>query len=178
MASGINSVTTAFPFASWMVGFDQHLDLINKLSSRGSTYPPYNIVKKDEDTYIIEIALAGFKSSDLSITELNSLLTIEGKAEEAEKEYLYKGIGSRGFKQDFMLAEHVKVKSADFKDGILSVTVIRELPESERPKSIPIGNGIPVSKPKLSKYQYPEIDSTTKWHEKGYSKTKKEITQA
>lgn len=103
-----------------------------------TTYPPYNVRKESDDIFVIELAVAGFNKDELSITEQDGTLTIEGNNKESKQDYLHKGIASRKFSRTFSLAEHVYVDDADLKDGILYVKIIREIPEEKKPKQITI----------------------------------------
>jgi molecular chaperone IbpA len=106
-----------------------------------SNYPPHNVIKTGDDTVTIEVAVAGFAEGEIDIALEKRLLTITGarkREENAEYEYLHRGISSRDFKHTFTLAEHVKVKNANIVDGILSVYLEREVPEEAKPKSIAI----------------------------------------
>lgn len=123
-----------------LVGFDT---LFNQLqtTSVNSNYPPYNIIKKDDDHYVIEVAVAGFKREELTITMEQETLTISGskeKQEESDAEYLHRGLSSRDFARDFKLAEHVVVNDASLSDGILCVFIERIIPEEKKLKVIPI----------------------------------------
>lgn len=127
------------------IGFDRFSDLIDTaLRGEDTTpaYPPYNIEKVSEDEYKIVLAVAGFKDEDVSITVQQSHLTITGKqpdkASAKDANYLYKGIATRSFERKFNLADHVKVVSASMEDGMLSVALKREVPESVKPRSIPV----------------------------------------
>ena len=103
-----------------------------------STYPPYNI-RGNEDKGVIEMALAGFTKDDLNVEVKDNLLTITGKKEKkARDDIWHKGISERNFTKRFQLHEHVIVDGADLKDGILTVNYHREVPESEKPKTIKI----------------------------------------
>lgn len=104
-----------------------------------NSYPPYNVVTTSENDYIVELAVAGFGKDELTVTLHNGDLVIEGdKADEEDVKYLHKGISSRKFKRSFKLAEHVHVKGADVKDGIMSVQLEREVPEELKPQKIAI----------------------------------------
>ena len=103
-----------------------------------ATYPPYNVIKESDDTFIIELAVAGFSKEDLSITEKDGNLIIDGANKDSKQDYLHRGIASRKFSRTFSLAEHVFVDNADLKDGILSIKIIREVPEEKKPKQITI----------------------------------------
>lgn len=125
------------------IGFDRMLDLLDDaVGYAGNTgYPPYNLVKMGDDDYLVELAVAGFVESDLEITQDGNKLRIEGRKPEIEGEeptYLHRGISSRAFKREFVLAEHVTVEGAAIENGILSVKLHRELPESMKPRQIEI----------------------------------------
>lgn len=128
------------------VGFDNIFDEIMRVSNQQSTqnYPPYNVVKHTEDKFVIELAVAGFREGDITVTLEKNLLTIEGNRFETETnaetpvEYLHRGISSRGFTRTFTLADHVEVVDASSQDGILSITLERKVPEELQPKKIEI----------------------------------------
>lgn len=126
-----------FPRANF-VGFDKLFDELTRAQlGTQNNYPPHNVVKVDEDKFIIELALAGFKSEDLDIQLKDSILTVTGKKED-EREYYHKGISSREFVRTFTLGEYVEVTGATLVDGILSINLERVVPEEERPKKIEI----------------------------------------
>ncbi|MDX3977657.1 Hsp20 family protein [Shinella sp.] len=123
------------------VGFDRVFNLLeNAQRARSiSDWPPYDIVKTDDDTYRISIAVAGFAQDDLEITFQSNLLTVTGKKQEASAEdYLHRGIASRPFEHRFELADHVKVNGADLSNGLLSIELVREIPEALKPRKISI----------------------------------------
>jgi len=132
------------PFYQNSVGIDQLFD--NLLSTVNvntqSNYPPYNIIKKDDNNYRIEVAVAGFSEGDIKVTIEQNVLMIEAaKLEEVEdttEDYVHRGISSRKFSRTFNLAEHIEVKSAKVENGILSLVLEREIPEQLMPKSIEI----------------------------------------
>jgi molecular chaperone IbpA len=134
------TISTLFPqFNRWAIGFDPMLDTFKQLSQemKFSGYPPYNIYK-DKDTYVLELAVAGFGKEDITITVKELQLTVEGRLEASEREPIHKGIATRDFKQNFALAEYVVVKGAELKDGLLRITLEQELPEELQPKVIKI----------------------------------------
>ena len=134
------TISTLFPqFNRWAIGFDPMLDTLKHLSQemRTNGYPPYNIYK-DEDTYVLELAVAGFGKEDLTITVKELQMTVEGRLEASEREPIHKGIATRDFKQNFALAEYVIVKGAELKDGLLRITLEQELPVELQPKIIKI----------------------------------------
>jgi molecular chaperone IbpA len=104
-----------------------------------SDWPPYDIVKTDDDTYRISIAVAGFAQEDLDITFQSNLLTVTGKKQEASTDgYLHRGIAGRPFEHRFELADHVRVNGADLSKGLLSIELVREIPEALKPRKISI----------------------------------------
>jgi len=128
------------------VGFDNIFDEIMRVSAQqgNQNYPPYNIVKHSDDKFVIELAVAGFREGDISITVDKNVLTIEGQQfesiEELEQqvEYVHRGISSRNFTRTFTLADHVEVIDAKSVNGILSITLERKVPEELKPKKIAI----------------------------------------
>ena len=130
------------PFYRNSVGIDRLFDsMLSRIDSTTSTnYPPYNIIKKDEDNYVIEIATAGFAEGEIDVQVNDGQLIVTGEKAESETEvnYLHQGIGTRKFVRSFQLAEYVEVKSATVENGILVVTLEREVPETMKPKSIAI----------------------------------------
>ena len=121
------------------VGFDHLADQLDASlrQTADANYPPYNIERSGDDAYRISLAVAGFGVNDIAVTAEPDTLIIEGSKPEA-REYLYHGIASRPFRRVFSLADHVKVKEASFKDGLLIVDLVREVPESMKPRRIPI----------------------------------------
>ena len=129
------------------IGFDSIFADLNTLAQapRGDNYPPYNIVKHDDDNYSIELAIAGFKKEDISIEVDQQQLLIKSKLKDADEdivelEYLHKGISARHFERSFTLADHVLVKDAKMTDGILKVILERQLPEELKPRTIDISS--------------------------------------
>jgi molecular chaperone IbpA len=93
----------------------------------------------DEDNYVIEIAVAGFDKKDFNISLKDSSLTVKAdKADNESKEFLHQGIAGRSFQRTFALADHVKVKGAEYTNGILSVSLLKEIPEEEKPVEIKV----------------------------------------
>lgn len=122
------------------IGLDSIFDsLLGRMEHNQSNYPPYNIVKSDDDHYTIELAIAGFGQGDIDIQVKEGELIIKGeKSEDEESQYLHHGIGTRKFTRTFNLAEYVEVQSADVENGILKVALERNIPEAMKPKSIAI----------------------------------------
>ena len=130
------------PMARQFVGFDSLFNELNEMAERKeSNYPAYNIAKDDEEHYRIEVALAGFSNSDLSIETEKGVLKIEANKTEDGSNYIHQGIAQRGFSKMFRLAEHMKVDDARFVDGILTIALRREIPDADRPQQIAINAG-------------------------------------
>ena len=122
------------------IGFDEMFKRLDEIHSQPQgNYPPYNIVKLDEESFVIEIAAAGFSKKDFKIDLKDQSLKINAeKSDEVEKEFLHQGIGGRKFERIFALAEHVKVKDATYSDGILAIKLLKEIPEAEKPIEIKV----------------------------------------
>ena len=135
------------PFYRSTVGFDRLFSLLDQANSDGAPgYPPYNIERTGENTYRITMAVAGFDESELSIEAREHALTVKGeKKDEAseESQYLYRGIAKRAFERRFQLADHVQATGAKLENGLLHVDLVREIPEAQKPRQIPIGGGAP-----------------------------------
>ncbi len=142
------------PLLRATVGFDRMmtmLDTAKRVDNTASNFPPYNIEKTDEDAYRITMALAGFSEDELEVTlKENSLLVIGQKDKEPDQTatYLHQGIANRSFQKSFDLADHIKVTGANLENGLLIIDLAREIPESKKPKSIPIMTSI-GNKPEL-----------------------------
>jgi len=124
------------------IGFDRLLDLA-EVAQRASedNYPPYNIERLTEDRYQISLAVAGFAPADITITAEQNVVTVEGsKSDKTERDFLYRGISTRSFRRQFSLAEYVQVKSAAFDNGLLTIELVREIPEAMKPRRIAIGD--------------------------------------
>jgi molecular chaperone IbpA len=125
------------------IGFDSMFDDLMRTAQAqsGSNYPPHNVIKTGENTSVIEVAVAGFAEGEIDISVDKQMLTIAGAIQQADDdtyEYLHRGISRRDFRQTYTLADHVEVKNASVRDGILTVYLEREVPESARPKTIAI----------------------------------------
>lgn len=124
------------------VGFDRFgsiLDAALQAEKSASGYPPYNIEVVEENNYAITIAVAGFKQDELDLQVENGVLTVRGKkAPAAEKEFLHQGIATRSFERKFNLADHIEVTGADLQDGLLTVSLVKEIPEAMKPRTIGI----------------------------------------
>src|SRR4051812_1085843 len=143
------------PLFGSTVGFDRVFDLLQSATrspQEADRFPPYDIERTGENAFRITLAVAGFKENELTITAERNLLFVEGErgdaeASGAEREFLHRGIGARAFKQQFQLADHVKVTSASLMDGLLTIELVREIPEVLRPRRIDIERKIAETKP-------------------------------
>jgi molecular chaperone IbpA len=128
------------------IGFDRLIELVDAAQrSNEESYPPYNIERVGEDQYQISLALAGFAPSDVNITAEQNVVTIEGRKNEENRDFLYHGISARAFRRQFSLADHVEVKNASFENGILRIDLVREVPEAMKPRKIEINAGSSTS---------------------------------
>lgn len=139
------------------VGFDRMANMIDAAASQAaktnSSYPPYNVARLSEDKFQIELAVAGFAAEDIEMETHKGVLTITGeqssKAENDTAEYLHRGIAERGFERRFQLADHVRVSSAELHNGLLIVSLIRDIPEALKPQKIAINTAGTKPKGKL-----------------------------
>jgi molecular chaperone IbpA len=134
------------PFYRSTVGFDRLFDLLDSATgfeSDGVAYPPYNIERLGDNEYRIIMAVAGFGEDELKIDVKEQSLTVRGekKPEDKQRQFLHRGIAGRSFERRFQLADHVEVRGADLKDGLLHVDLVRNVPERLKPRVIAIGNG-------------------------------------
>jgi len=124
----------------FFIGFNRELGRLNTAYKTNSqSYPPYDLLKLDEDTYQISLAIAGFSKEDIDVSVDNGTLIIKGEiVEVTDAEVVHKGIAGRKFVRSFALGEYMEVTSAELKDGMLHVHVVRIVPEEKKPKSIKI----------------------------------------
>ena len=136
------------PLYRSVVGFDRMAALLETAAtSEASGYPPYNIARTDENAYRIELAVAGFRPEELSIEVKENRLAISGRktANDEVKTYLHRGLAERNFERRFQLADYVIVTDADLADGLLTVSLKRELPEALKPRRVQINTAIQPS---------------------------------
>ena len=129
------------PLYRSVVGFDRLAQLLETASvDAASGYPPYNIERTDENAYRIEIAVAGFRPEELNIEVKENLLTVQGRkaANDEQRRFLHRGLAERDFERRFQLADYVIVTEAKLADGLLSISLKRELPEALKPRRIEI----------------------------------------
>ena len=142
------------PLYRTLVGFDRSATLMDQAARLDAApgYPPFNIEQVDEDSFRIELAVAGFSQDDLTIEFKQNSLTVSGarKAPESQRNYLHRGIAERGFERRFGLTDHVRVAGAKLENGLLTIDLVRELPEILKPRKIEISAATtPAAKTKV-----------------------------
>ena len=126
------------------VGFDRLFDMLENSNFAGENYPPFDLIKLDDNRYRIEVAVAGFGKDDIEITSQQNQLLIRGqKGDEDGSNYVHRGIANRSFERRFALADHIQVRGADLRDGMLAIELVREIPEAMKPRKIEIGGAQP-----------------------------------
>ena len=129
-----------FPRSAF-VGFDTMIDELDRISRRSSdNFPPHNIIKTDEGKYLIELAVAGFSESEIEVQVKERTLTVNGEHEDRGREYIHKGVSTKRFERQFRLSEYVEVTGAQFKDGLLSVSLEVIVPDNKLPRKIKINS--------------------------------------
>ncbi len=143
---------TVFDFAPYRrstVGFDRLFDTLENLAQadgNAGNYPPYDIERTGEDAYRITIAVAGFAESEIELTAQQNLLVVSAKKAESttvdggERQFLHRGIATRAFERRFQLADHVEVRGAKLENGLLAIDLVREVPETMKPRRIPVAS--------------------------------------
>jgi len=126
-----------------LIGFDTMFDTMERrfANQLSNNYPPHNIIRTAENQYEIQIAVTGFEKSEVSVTVESNVLVIKGESQTTEypsEQYLHRGLATRDFAREFPLAEHIEVTGAEIKNGMLIVKLIRNIPESAKPKVIDI----------------------------------------
>ena len=133
------------PFYRSAIGFDRLFNMLDQATGFDNefSYPPYNIERTGENAYRITLAVAGFTPEELKLEVKEQTLTVSGEkaAETGEKTYLHRGIAARAFERRYQLADHVDVTGANFENGLLHVDLIRNVPESKKPRAIAISTG-------------------------------------
>jgi molecular chaperone IbpA len=124
----------------FFIGFNRNLTQLNNVyKTNNQSYPPYDLLKLDEDTYVLSLAVAGFSKEDIDVSVDNGSLVIKGETVEVtDAEVVHKGIASRKFTRTFALGEYMEVVGAELKDGMLTIKIDRIVPEEKKPKSIKI----------------------------------------
>lgn len=144
------------PLVPSTLGFERFFDDVEKMldadiKQTTSTFPPHNILKLDENRYVVELAVAGFAKDEIEVTVADGNLTIKGnKTEKNESvQYIHRGIGTRSFTKTLKVADTIEVQGAEFKDGILRIGLENIIPEHKKPRKIEIGNELKKFKPQL-----------------------------
>lgn len=132
------------PYRRNTVGFDRLFELLenNGRAPQNENYPPFNIERTGENDYKVTVAVAGFKSDEIEITAQQNMLIVAGQKDAESndnRDFLHMGIASRNFERKFQLADHIHVTDADLADGLLTITLVREVPEALKPRKIAIG---------------------------------------
>ena len=125
----------------YTIGFDRVFDQLDEFihhSKKLPSYPPYNI-KQEGNNFTIEMALAGFSKDDIEVTTVEDIVTISSNKESSKKDEVYRGISNRKFTRNFSMADDIEVKSAELKDGLLTIKLERIIPEDKKPRKIKIG---------------------------------------
>lgn len=146
------------------VGFDRLASMLDRALSADaspSSYPPYNIEKSDENEYRISIAVAGFSEDELNVEMRDGQLVVSAKKAEAKSEenvnYLHRGIAARAFEKRFQMADHVRATGAKTENGLLHIDLVREVPESLKPRRIEITKSIKTINAKSAKIESVEV---------------------
>jgi molecular chaperone IbpA len=132
------------PFRRATVGFDRLFDLLEDGNSfqDSENYPPFDLEQQGEDRYRITLAVAGFRQDEIDITAQQNLLVVSGRKQgQDERTYLHRGIAARSFERRFVLGDYVRVSNAEMRDGLLSIELVREIPEEMKPRKIRIELG-------------------------------------
>jgi molecular chaperone IbpA len=154
------------PFRRSTVGFDRLFDMLENsaLGQPQENYPPFDLIKDGDNEYRIELAVAGFKPEELDITAQQNVLIVTGRKQDESEEkgsnYVYRGIATRSFERRFALADHIKVTGADIKDGLLSISLVRDIPEAMKPRKIDIGGGERSGRSAIGKKDRPASEQT------------------
>jgi molecular chaperone IbpA len=139
------------------VGFDQLFNELERLvegtqQSRNTSFPPHNIIKVDDNRYVVEMAVAGFSQDEVTVEIEDGTLIVKGeKTDKSEVNYVYRGIGTRSFTKSIRLNDTIEVRGAQFKDGILKIGLENVVPDHKKPRRIEFTKEINFSNPKLLK---------------------------
>ena len=132
-------------FGPFTIGLDRLVDQLEQAKAVTSNYPPYNIIKVDDENYRIEMGVAGFTKKDITIEMKENNLIVSGDKDGDEKSsYVHRGLSSRNFKKSFVLAADVEVRRVDLTDGILTIKLVKVVPEELKPRTIEIGKDVSV----------------------------------
>lgn len=136
------TISDLFPrIDRWGIGWSPLLEQLKQISNEKPSYPPYDIIDRKDDTTVVSVAVAGFTKAELEVTVHEGTLKIEGnkkKQKKEEGEIIYQGIAARDFTLTFALAEYYEVLDASVEDGMLTITLFKNVPEEKKPKQIEI----------------------------------------
>jgi len=138
-----NQLTKLDALSRALIGFDTMFDQMERRygNSVNNNYPPHNILRLGDNDYAIQLAVTGFDKTEISVTVENNVLLVKGESmttDYATEEYIYRGLATRDFVKEFPLAEHIEVVGAETKNGMLTIKLVRNVPESAKPKIIDI----------------------------------------
>jgi molecular chaperone IbpA len=143
----MRTLDTFSPLYRSFIGLDRISDLLDNAArmSDAPSYPPYDIEKLGDDEYRVSLAVAGFKPDELDVTSEPNVLVVSGRKrqDDGERRLIHHGIAARAFERRFDLADHVRVREARYEDGVLTVDLVREIPEALKPRRIEIASGQP-----------------------------------
>ena len=137
------------------VGFDNIFNELERLvdgtaPTRNTSFPPHNIIKLDDNKYVVEMAVAGFGQDEVDVELQDGTLIVKGeKKDQTEVDYLYRGIATRSFTKSIRLSETIEVRGAQFKDGILKIGLENVVPDHKKPRKIEFSKELNFSNPKL-----------------------------
>jgi len=133
---------TLYPYG---IGIDSMLSALDTLSTKTTNYPPYNILKRDNSNYEIEIALAGFKAEEIEVSSESNILKVTSKVQDRDSEvqYLHKGLSKRSFNHSWQLADDVRIQDVSFEDGLLLISLEKIIPEHQKKTVYEIGGSSP-----------------------------------
>jgi molecular chaperone IbpA len=144
------------PLHHTTLGFERFFNEVDKLlkddlQTKAGNFPPHNIIKLDDNRYVVELAVAGFAKDEIDISIEEGNLTVKGekKDKDANLQYLHRGIGTRSFTKTFTVADTIEVRGAEFKDGILRIGLENIIPDHKKPRKIEIGGNLESFKPQL-----------------------------
>ncbi len=129
------------PYRRSTIGFDRLFDMMENNAGPGQdNYPPFDLIQLGENDYRIDLAVAGFRNDEIDITAQQNVLIVAGKKRDEDgSNFIHRGIATRSFERRFALADHIQVRNADLSDGLLSIELVREIPEAMKPRKIDIG---------------------------------------
>lgn len=134
-----NSLAHWETYSPVSIGFDEMWNRLDALASTGTNYPPYNIVKLDDDRQQLQVALAGFRREDIEVAVEKKLLSVKvASTYETEGEYIHKGVAQRSFARNWQLSNDTEVEDVTYIDGLLRITLVKQVPEADKKRLLPI----------------------------------------